>query len=209
MQKQTFNHLTDLEVIEKWSDTINQHYRTRASIEAYLYKKYYPLCNVISRRYQSQASYEDNMQECYLIMLKALEYVNPQKTHNQAQYSFGVTFKQHLTSYFNTNSYESFNKQIEKNIVSIYQKDHNDNEVLIDGKVESHEEETVFALIVKDFKATLKESEMIIWNLLEEGKTYKEIAKLVNRIQVVHIIHRIKDNYKKFMNNNGYNLELN
>jgi RNA polymerase sigma factor (sigma-70 family) len=206
----TFTNLTDLEIIEKWNGNI--HSRTRANIEAYFYKKYQPLCRVISHRYKSVSTYEDNMQECYLIMLKALEYINPNKVTNQAAFSFGSIFKQYLTAYFNCNCYESFNSKCEKEEVSIYydkmEQNESEESFIIDLQTESFEETTIFSDIVNAFKKTLKDTEIRLWNLLEEGKTQKEIASLINKTSISYNVQKLKNRYIDFMNKNGYAIEI-
>lgn len=205
-----YKNYSDIEVIEKWNGNI--HTRTRADIEAYLYKKYQPLCVSMSRKYQSLSSIEDNMQECYLIMLKALEWIKTDKITNQGHYSFGITFKNFLSSYFTKDAYESFAVKIEKENSSldyIYADSIENNIDMYNTiKTESFEEETICSSTVTKFKHTLKDAELYIWNKLEEGKKQKDIAKELGKSSINFHVQKLKAKYIQFMNNNGYAIQV-
>lgn len=208
-----YKNYSDLEVIEKWNSNI--HTRTRADIEAYLYKKYQPLCVSMSRKYKSLSSIEDNMQECYLIMLKALEWIKTDKITNQNQYSFGSTFKSFLSSYFNCSAYESFAVLAKKESVSLdypmdlFSINRSDNRGTIFALLtESFEEETICHSTVTKFKHTLKDAELYIWNKLEEGKKQKDIAKELGKSSINFHVQKLKAKYIQFMNNNGYAIQV-
>ena len=98
--KKSFNEMKDYEVVERWQ---KGNHLTQKRIEEYLYIKYRPLIMKYSSKYSYVSSYEDNMQEAYLIMIKALEYINTDKIYNKELYSFGVTFKEYITGYFHAN----------------------------------------------------------------------------------------------------------
>ena len=89
---------TDLQMINEYKST--NRIAKKQAIETELYTKYMPLIKHYAKRYESISSYEDNCQEAYFIMRKALDYVNPDKIYNKNAYSFGVTFKDYLRGYF-------------------------------------------------------------------------------------------------------------
>lgn len=205
MAKQTFNHLTDVEVIEKYKN--NPHWSTRKDIEEHFYKKFMPLVRSKSKQYAFVASYEDNLQESYLIMLKALGWVNVDKITNTAKYSFGVTFEFFLKGYFkNEFQYETDKDIIEREMESIY-KQTPDHEEYVIGEVESHEEHVIFSSNISQFKSLLKEGEKKIWELLESGKTQKDIAIQCGRASVNYQVQKLKAKYVDFMNSNGYSIQ--
>lgn len=205
MAKQTFNHLTDVEVIEKYKN--NPHWSTRKDIEEHFYTKFQPLIDSMSRKYKFIGSYEDNLQESYLIMLKALEWVNVDKITNTAKYSFGVTFEFFLKGYFkNEFKYETNAKVIEKEMISIYQETVNHEEYTI-GEVESHEETVIFTSTINQFKSLLKDGEKKIWEFLESGASQKNIAIQCGRASVNYQVQKLKAKYVNFMNSNGYSIQ--
>jgi RNA polymerase sigma factor (sigma-70 family) len=198
---------SDLEVLEIHQN--NSHWKTKQDIETYLYRKYYPLCVVYSRKYSSVSPFDDNMQECYFAMLKAIEYVDANKIFNTNSFSFGVVFKMYLSSHFNNQiQYESYESKCKKDQVSLHQEIDNEEEIVIEGIVPSHEEETIFSLLLKEFKSTLKDIEIRIWEALEEGKTQREIAKQFNKSSINFRVNSIKSKYTEFMNKNGYAIEM-
>jgi hypothetical protein len=206
MAKQTFNHLSDIEVIEKYKN--NPHWSTRKDIEEHFYTKFQPLIDSMSRKYKFIGSYEDNLQESYLIMLKALEWIDVNSITNSSKYSFGITLKYFLTGYFNNEfKYETNAKVIEKEMISIYQETVNHEEYTI-GEIESHEENVIFNSVINQFKSLLKDTERKIWELLESGKTQRDIAIQFGKPSVQYLVKQLKIKYINFMNDNGYAIEI-
>lgn len=206
MAKQTFNHLADVEVIEKYKN--NPHWSTRKDIEEHFYTKFQPLIDSMSRKYKFIGSYEDNLQESYLIMLKALEWIDVNSITNSSKYSFGITLKYFLTGYFNNEfKYETDAKVIEKEMISIYQETVNHEEYTI-GEIESHEETVIFTSTINQFKSLLKDGEKKIWELLESGASQKNIAIQCGKSSVQYQVQKLKAKYIDFMNNNGYAIEI-
>ena len=188
---------SDLDLIKEWQD-INTLPKIKTQLESDLYRKYTPLCKSISRRYQHTAPFEDNMQECYLIMIKALKYVDEDKINNVEGYSFGITFKQYLRSYFNVQNYESEEKIIRDKNLSLEEDIPNFEGVTLRNN--TYESEIIFDIALKQFRETLDEEESFIFNSLEKG----EEKQTLNLKSIYYKINKIKNKYINFMNINGY-----
>lgn len=200
-----YSQKSELELIEMHKS--DSHWKIKQQIETYLYKKYNPLCRSFSQKFASISSFEDNMQECYMILLDAIDYVNPTKVYS-SNFSFGVIYKLYLSSYFhNQTYYESYKAKCKKDEISLYYNSE-DCEEMIEIKVPSHENNTIFNSIFKEFKDTLKDIEITIWDLLEEGKTQRDIAKEFNKSSIQYKVSQLKSKYIHFMNTHGYEINF-
>lgn len=186
---------TDLQMIQEYKTT--NRIAKKQQIEADLYNKYMPLIKTESRLNINVNPMEDNMQECYIIMKKALEYVNPDKIYNKEVYTFGVTFKSYLRAYFKA-------IYIKKGLEwSTYE--HVD---LCRDSSDMIKENMVADSFNRWFN-TLDKFEQKIIEFLEKGLQRQEIAKklkMKNTANLTYHTNRLKRSYKDFMNTNGYSI---
>ena len=199
-----FSKFTETEIIEKWGD--NPHWRTRRDIEEFMYKKYIPVCKKYSSIYKGE--FEDNMQECYLIMLNSLEYAY--KIIGKWD-SFGGVFKSRIKVYLqkkiNIKDTAFFNEIIpvaftEESLYNSNVENFSDNKIDFD-------EDLIFNDIIDEFFKTLTDKEQQIYIRLSEKQSKKDIAKQMNissSVNVVYWMNRMKLKYVSFMRENGYNL---
>ena len=194
-----YSNKTDLEVIEIYKN--NSHWRTKQEIETYFYKKYAPLCKKYSNAYRYLSSMEDNMQECYFLMIKALEFVNINKINNESSFSFGYIFKSYIEPYF---KYEGT-----KNKKYIYEVDR--EKIIVQNKTKSFEDILIFNTNLEIFKKQLTSYELNLLNLLQTNMKKQDIAKELGEKHTANLSYwrtKIQSKYIEFMNNAGYELTI-
>jgi hypothetical protein len=182
---------TDLQMINEYKST--NRIAKKQAIETELYTKYMPLIKHYAKRYETISSYEDNCQEAYFIMRKALDYVNPEKIYNKEAYSFGVTFKDYLKGYF---SCEAKQEIPSTELIE---------ETVVDNPLPSIEFEEAFLSWYKN----LNKLEQRIFNYLEKGFQRKEIAvklKMKNTANLTYHTNKLQKSYVEYMNKCGFSI---
>jgi len=195
-----YSKKSDSEIVEIYKN--NSHWRTKQEIETYFYKKYTPLCKKYSNRYRDISTFEDNMQECYFIMLKALDGPSIEKME-----SFGVSFSNYLWGYFgNVIKKQDTNKNTEEYITNPIEEDRTMPII-----VNSQEDEIIFNSDVKGFYKQLSDTEKELVNLLQTNMKKKDIAKKLG-FATIHNLYfwtnKIQHKYLQHMNECGYELSI-
>ena len=203
----TYSNKTDLEVIEIYKN--NSHWRTKQDIETYFYKKYSPLCKTISYKYRYISSMEDNMQDCYFLMLDALDWVDTNKITDTVNFSFGYVFKKYLTPHFIQQ--QKVNSRVEEHIKiesldPLEQEDNFRQHVL--ATVPSFESNLIFKITYDRFKKQLDPKNLAIINLLEQNERVKDIAEKLSLSNATIYKNKIQQMYIQFMNKSGYEIAM-
>jgi len=209
---QLYSNKSDAEIIEIYKN--NPHWRTRQDVESYFYAKYQPLVKSQAIKFSYLSSVEDNCQECYFLMLSALDWIDLSKVDLE-QFSFGGVFKRYITAHFigevnskkveNENKVETIDLTPEQGAL-FGKKFYNGSKV-----VESHEDSLIFKMNLKEFKKSLTEKELNLVELLETNMYKKDITKELgfkNTPNLTHWVEKVQSKYRTFMNNAGYELAI-
>jgi len=208
-----YSNKTDLEIIEIYKN--NAHWKTKQEIETYFYKKYSPLCKKYSNLYRHISSMEDNMQECYFLMIKALDYVDTNKITNTSLFSFGSIFRFHITSHFiheNVRKVKEFNHLLSENDLDYYinhstyirSNSYKNNVTCIENKI-------IFNTNLEIFKKQLTSYELNLLELLQTSMKKQDVAKELGEKHTANLTYwrsKIQSKYIEFMNNVGYELTI-
>lgn len=194
---------SDYEVIHEVY--VNGQISQKQDVEQYFYNKYTPLIKKYSKRYENNGfgSFEDNMQECYLIMIDALHNAIDKLKEND---SFGYIFQGYIRGYFrlkNTNQahYDYVGDMTEEEQLHCR---------AWQGRgVSTPDEAYIHKIIYKDFEKYITDYEYILIELLKTGMKKQTIAQKLgekNQSNLTYHIKRIKNKYIQYMNDNGYSM---
>jgi len=209
-----YSNKTDAEVIEVYKN--NSHWRTKQEIETYFYQKYMPLCKKYSYKFKYLSSFEDNIQECYFMLINALEYIKMDKIKKPEIYSFGITFRGYLTSYFISQMKQyrevySVEESEEKAgyTTGVGSRNHKDNNAAYRNK--EYENNLIFNLYKEEFEETLPEKEKRLFQMLADGMRKKDIVKELGEKHTANLTFwtsKLAKKYTEFNNTIGYELGL-
>jgi len=178
-----------------------------------LWLKYMPLIKRYAQRYSHLDSYEDRIQESYFILLKTLDYCDVNKM--DSKFNFGFFYKMKLAVYFRTEAYESYQKMIEKDMMSCNMQVEWEGELcelqdILEDEKNCFSDRIEFELVYDEFKKTLNNREKKILALLEIKGEKKEIAKKMKMSQpnMSYYTNKIKNNFVYYMNQNGYDIAI-
>ncbi len=185
----------------------------KTEIQNFLLKKYQPLCNSLSSRYRYLDSFDDNKQECYFSMLKALDYVNLSKIGSTKDFSFGYYFKTYIQMDFNnkSNSKEQKEKDATFTISDIVKVDEEGNEI---DSVLFQQKDAVDNIICEDawerFKQTLSPHKRTVIERVVWERYQKEAAEKLGLTPSSLSIHlkKIRREFIDYMNKNGYKIAV-
>jgi hypothetical protein len=197
-----FKSKSDYDVIQIYA---NGHISQKQDVEQYFYNKYMPLIKKYSKRYENNGfgSFEDNMQECYLIMIDALNNAISKLREND---SFGNMFGGYIRAYFrlkNTNQsyYDYVGDMPEEGQLHC--------RVWQGRGVSTPDEAYIHKIIYNGFEKALTDYEYTLIELLKAGMKKQTIAKKLgekNQANLTYHIKRIKKKYINYMNQNGYDM---
>lgn len=194
---------SDVEVIKIYKN--NSHWRTKQEIEAHLYQKYSPLCKKYSYKYRYLSTMEDNMQDCYLQMVQALDFIDVNKITDAEKYSFGITFGGYLSSHFISQLKQKKDDTIE------YDSQQEQNFAKVMATSKSPEEQVIFNIFKKEFENTLPEKEKILFQMLTDGMQKKVIAKELGEKHTANLtfwVNKIQKKYIAYTQLIGYELTV-
>lgn len=189
---------TDYEIITEIY--IDGHISQKQDVEQYFYNKYLPLIKKYSKRYEHNGfgSYEDNMQECYLIMVNALQNATKKLKEDV---SFGSIFQGYIRGYFKVNNSNKSNYNSTNYIEEEFAK------TVI--PTTCHAEQIISQITYNGFEKELTDYEYTLIELLKAGMKKQTIAKKLgekNQANLTYHIKRIKNKYIQYMNENGYSI---
>lgn len=200
---------TDYELVTIWNDNSNTHWRTRQQIESIFYKKYTPL-------FKSQCSqikgvtFEDAMQDCYLLMLPALEYAGKKLGEND---SFGGILKTRIKPTLRAHFYREetkFNFNCTSTDNNFLKNESESYEFNVDIKDEYIlDEEIIFEEAKQKFIDSLTKEEETLYYLLEQKVDRHEVMKKLKvkcSSNVSYKIAKLRKKYKFSMNEFGYSI---
>ena len=211
--KSNYSEKSDVEVLDVYYN--NAHWRTKQEIEAHLYKKYEPLCKAMSYKYRAMSTFEDNMQDCFLIMLKTLDGNQAQKISSHID-SFGGIFKGYLRGYFKSN-YSQFMKDVHERAGTINEYTHSHLEKLPiafiqkNWGIQSQETTIIDYLHRQDFEETLEEKEKRLFQMLADGMKKKDIVKELGEKHTANLtywINKIQKKYIAYTTSIGYEITM-
>jgi hypothetical protein len=185
-----YSNKTELEVIEIYKN--NAHWRTKQEIEAYFYQKYTPYIKGICTRYRNMATIEDNMQDCYFLLVNALEYVDENKVSNKNNFSFQFILNRYITAHF-IGQAKSSKKQITEHMEEYITRQDQEYYKPEQSYTESHESEIINKVYKEQFEKTLSNEERVIFNMMYDRQKLDDIAKAVNK--------KCKQNLKYYRDN--------
>jgi hypothetical protein len=200
-----FLNKTDLEILEVYKN--NSHWSIKQKIESYLYKKYSPLCKKYSYAYRYLSSMEDNMQECYFLMLKAIDFVNVNKINNESSFSFGFIFKSYIEPHFKYKGIK-YIKEV-SNTDYFYKINYIEYNKIT--KMDSFENSLIFNINLEIFKKQLTPYELNLLELLQTSMKKQDIAKELGEKHTANLSYwrtKIQSKCVEFMNNAGYELTV-
>lgn len=183
-----FSHKTDLEIIEMYND--NCHWKTKQEIETYFYKKCTPLLGKYSRKYSYLSSVEDNMQDCYFLLIQALEWVDSTKVKDVSKFSFIAIMEGYLISHFVAvirNKY-TVGRSTEEYVVTPTENDFTVEQAF----VLPEENSIIFNMYKQQFENTLPEKEKRLFQLLADGMKKKDIAKELGEKHTANLTYTTK-----------------
>lgn len=200
-----FKSKSDYDVIHEIY--VNGHISQKQDVEQYFYNKYMPLIKKYSKRYENNGfgSFEDNVQECYLIMIDALHNAIDKLKEND---SFGYIFQGYIRGYFKLNAtnqahyeYDSYATEVEED----------KSYSILEGKttIPSYEEDVIGEITYNGFENELTDYEYTLIELLKTGMKKQTIAQKLgenNQANLTYHIKRIKKKYINYMNENGYSM---
>ena len=207
-----YSNKSDVEVIEIYKN--NSHWRTKQEIETHFYQKYSPLCKKYSYKYNYLSTMEDNMQECYFQLINALEYVDINKITNIESYSFGITLRGYVSSYFISQMSQyrdvySIEDETTSYTTGVGSRDNKVNHIR--SKEREYENNLIFNLYKEEFEETLPEKEKRLFQMLADGMKKKDIVKELGEKHTANLtywINKIQKKYIAYTTSIGYEITM-
>jgi len=192
-QRQPLTQKSDYELIISIQKSNNPVAQNR------LYRKYYPLIKAYSQIYANVDSYEDRLQEAYLIMLQTAKAIKIERIDEN--FKFSSFFKEKLNRYFAYHA--KLNRK--RNIVNQDEIEEDKLSYIEDTRI-NFVDKIDFNMTYNAFKNTLNDNEKSILDLLKQGLLKYEVAKVIDRSNgtISNKVNQLRKKYVQYMNENGY-----